>query len=474
VFGIFFLACVVGSLELDQRGTPSHVTLRSADSADTAEALPSNFIVVVLDDVGVDKLSSYGEYEDPAYTPTLDRLADEGIRFRSAWAMPQCSPTRASLLTGQYPTRTGIGTAIKSTVDTVGLATDSVTLPSVLGTVYDTAAVGKWHLDPFDADTANHPMDLGFARHLGTLGNPNESLTQPRVTTDYDYWERNDSGTLGYSSEYMTTATVDDAITALDELEEPFLLWVAFNAPHTPFHEPPSDLHSASLSSSSTDAELYDAMLEATDTELDRLLEALGEGARDNTTLFVIGDNGTTGAAMRGTARSDRSKGTVYDGGIRVPLIVAGADVGEAGTVSDVPVNVVDLFPTLVDLSGYTPAELGMRVGDIARVDGQSFAEVVADPSHEPAEARHLFAERFKPNGPAPYTLVHRAIRNSSHKLIRLEDADGEITETLYAYADGVAGEGDALDEASWATIDQRMYDELSMAMDEVVTAISN
>jgi len=255
----------------------------AADTSPEGIGTGDNLLILLLDDVGVDKIAGYGLHDSPARTPHIDALIAGGVAFTNAWAYPICSPTRAALQTGRYASRTGVGAVITPDVDTFQLQDAEVTLPEMLERSahgYTSALVGKWHLDAWTSgDPRTHPLEQGFHYHRGSLANLDQCYAAGCPATTYDQWEKNTDGALGLSTVYATTDAADEAIALMAEMPEPWLLLVAFNAPHTPVHAPPEALLAEPLESTASDLLRYEAMIEAADTEIGRLMEALGDTA---------------------------------------------------------------------------------------------------------------------------------------------------------------------------------------------------
>ncbi len=424
-----------------------------------------NVLIVLLDDVGVDKVTAYGEHPHTPDTPTLDRLARDGLLFRNAYANPSCSPTRASVLTGRHPSRTGIGRWISPWDHSWDLQDGEHTLPEVLAAApqaYDSAAIGKWHLVSFLRDDPSHHAQLqGFATHRGPLANLKMAIQEDDADRGYTHWEKADQGTLSWETAYATTDTVDDAVAALATLESPWLLYVALNAPHIPIHEPPEHLLNTPLSEDPTHSALYGAMLEAADTELGRLLDQLTQEQWDTTALFVAGDNGTPKEAITEPFDATREKGTVYENGVRVPLFALGPSVSTPGGETDALVQLTDLFTTAAALGGVATDSLG--------ADGLSLVPVLADPT---ATVRQVvYTEGFQPLGEPPYSTHERMVRSATHKLIHRDDDQGLTRE--FFRMDGTAtdegadllaagGSLSAQDELACAELEQAMADTVS------------
>lgn len=351
-----------------------------------AEKGPRNIVLIILDDLGVDRVGAYGQ-ATAAPTPNLDALAARGVRFENFWGSPHCSPFRASALTG-LPVR---GHFISGPIDmgserrALGLDPGLDTLPKRLARHgYRSEAIGKWHLAGEPNFTARHPLLAGFDHHAGTLGNPGRPHS-------YESFEKCvDGGCEVVTGSYLTTDTTDDVIRALDG-PEPFFLWVGYNAAHRPFHVPPASLHGFDGLECPDDGPVrcHKALVEALDTELGRVFDAIDWS---DTTVIVVADNGTPRNALDSRSASG-GKGSVYETGIQVPLIVRGAAVAPdaVGKVAPGLAQVEDLFATVLDLAGES------YESDHAR----SFAPLLRDPEAD-SNRPWQYAERYTPNGPGP------------------------------------------------------------------------
>ncbi len=373
--------------------------------------LPPNLIVFLADDLGVDLAASYGLAPDPPCTPNLDQLASEGMLFRNAWVNPICAPTRAVLQTGRHAFRTGVG--MPTMAPTLALA--ETTLPEML-TGYTSAYVGKWHLAGTQGDT--HPNDSGYHRFAGLVGG---------AVQDYFAWPKVVDGVASTSTTYTTIDFADEAVAAIETLPEPWLVFVGFNAPHSPFHVPPPTLCPASACPSAAcaglppgadDARLVKAAVEAMDTVIGRILTAQ-QAVAPNTYVFFLTDNGSPAAATEPPFVPSRAKGSLYEGGVHVPFLVRGP--GVLAAECDALVSAVDLFATLGELAG-VPAPTG--------VDSVSMVPYFADPTL--SVRRWMYTERFGPNGATPPFPSHqRAIRSTRFKLIRRTDRPDELYDLL-------------------------------------------
>ena len=374
-------------------------------------------LMIVLDDVGMDMIGGlYQEVPDAPFTPNIDRLAREGVFFRNAWANPYCSPTRATLLTGRYGFRTGIGNYINAGTDTFGLRVRELTLGEMLHYGgYINAAFGKWHLgvkSNFDVGQGfRHPHHSGFDVYKGAMHNPATPALEyfpPSCAgaLDYYHWVKNSNGVQDCTRAYMTTDTVNDAVAFLRSPPDRMFLYVAFNAAHAPMHDP-----TGRLPANATDRSKAKAMVEVMDAEIARLLVA-ARHPRSDLYVILVGDNGTefwVGYGFpneTGCFGKSRSKGTVYEGGVNVPLIIAGP--GVVARETPVIANTTDVFATVCDLTGLpSPAR-----------DSRSLTSVMFG-SDRPVRD-YVYAEYFFPNGrPFRPTTHERAVSDGRYKLIR-------------------------------------------------------
>lgn len=407
---------------------------RPAPSAETA-ATP-NILVVVLDDVGVDLVAAYGSGSgQTACTPSLNFLAERGLMFSNVWADPLCSPTRAQMLTGRHGFRTGVGTFVNgnSSEHFEGLPAAETTIAEMLSDVgYSTALFGKWHLATGNVDPAD-PLRHGFERFEGSIpGTLDPEKLCPTCPPGcqsgglgYDRWVKSLNGLESCDTRYATTANVDDALVSVggDALPEPWFVVTSFNAIHSPFHIPPESLCLGKPNcacegpmASATAKAL--AALEAADRELRRLVVTLRDSNELPIWLFLVGDNGTPRPVANGNPGGcfdpQRSKGTVYQGGVHVPLMVWSPGI-EAGRIDSL-VAATDLFATIAELAGVA-VEAEDSVSLVPYLEG--FTGSLRST---------IYAERFEPNGlPFAPDLHDRAIRDGRFKLIRRQQDPDEL-----------------------------------------------
>lgn len=416
---------------------------------------PTNVIVIVLDDWGVDMFTRMGVHPDGPPTPTLDALADAGVLFRRFYSSPTCSPTRAQVLTGRHGFRTGLGSPVANWQPEPALDFGEVTLPEVFAAAasapIDSSAIGKWHLGSVSVGGADHPNLQGFPWFAGTLGN----LFAGNTYTNY---VKVTNGVSQTSTTYATSEQVDDAAARIAVMPQPWFLYLAFNAPHKPFHVPTPGLHTYTLSGDPdlTPNEHYKAAVQAIDTELGRLFASMSPAVLSNTTIFVLGDNGTPNEAVTPPSVGGQAKGTLYEGGVNVPLIVAGKHVEQPGRVSDELLLAVDLFPTVAELFG---VDWRAGIGDNRPVDGLSFTALLGDAA-APGPREYVFAERFAPNGPGPHSSEGWMVRDQRWKLVRRAGQADLFFDMLGLVREGAPLDLGALDveqQAAYAALDAEL-----------------
>lgn len=386
-------------------------------------AAQQNILLLIADDLGTDYCGFSKDARDTARMPNIRSLLSRGVRFDNAWANPNCSPTRAGILTGRYSFRTGVGTAISGPTY-AQLDTAEVTIGKLLKkaapTPYATANIGKWHLNQQTQQSLNSPNYMGYDHYAGNfLGE----------ITSYTNWKKVTNGTGPVTvTTYATTEAINDAIAWLDGLpaSQPFFLWLGFNAPHTPFHKPPDALHTVpgltgTQQHINQNPKLYfKAMTEAMDTETGRLLQWLSQTGRlDSTNIIFIGDNGNLKRVSQ-IADTSRGKGTLYEYGVKVPFVVSGPAVVAPGRATDALVSTHDLFATILEMAGLSQWPDFVPPGK--PVDSQSFMPVLKNQS---AGVRSwCFTEQF---GPAPDPDDGKSIRNAAYKLLDFDDGRQEF-----------------------------------------------
>ncbi|MDB4402405.1 sulfatase-like hydrolase/transferase [Algibacter sp.] len=306
-----------------------------------------NILLIIADDMGLDATPNYNIDGIKPNMPILQSLMSNGIKFNNLWSYPLCTPTRASILTGKYGFRTevtNVGQNLSSNEQSIQNYLDG------MNSGYSHAVIGKWHL----SGDISHPNAIGIDEYTGVLGGGVQS---------YWNWNLVENIQSSKSTEYTTTKFTDLAINWIGSQNQPWFLWLAYNAPHTPFHLPPSELYSqVGLASdqSSIDANplpYYLAMLEAMDTEMGRLINSMSQEERDNTFIVFIGDNGTPNQVVQ-TYPNRRAKNSLYQGGVNVPMVISGKNVERKGVEEEALLSTTDLFATIVGIAGSTISEI--------------------------------------------------------------------------------------------------------------------
>ena len=313
-----------------------HLTVFFSLFVGLIQAQQPNILLVISDDIGVDATSGYFDADLLPTTPTLDSLRSVGLTFNNVWANPKCTPTRASIMSGKYGVKTG-ATNTPGNLDTSHTSIFRA-LEQYAPGLYSNAVIGKWHISA--PVNFNHPALHGIDHFVGSMSSGVE---------DYYNWEKVENGVASMETTYVTSYLTDRSIDFIAAQDQPWLLWLAHNAPHAPVHEPPSDLYH--INAVGTNFRKYVAMMEALDTELGRLLESLSEEESANTLVIYIGDNGTPGSFLQ-EYPNGHGKSTLYEGGVHVPLIVAGAGVDRRGENEDALINASDLYATILESAG--------------------------------------------------------------------------------------------------------------------------
>lgn len=378
-------------------------TLLSAFAA-AASAQATNTLLFISDDVGIDSLGAYRAVANPPPTPNLDQLARGGVLFRNMIANPMCSTTRATIHTGRYSFRTGIGWIVLPGEQ--GLRLSEHTLPEILssnGTTH--ALIGKWHLG--EGLGPSSPNLHGWSHYAGALG---------AQVDNYFSWPKTTNGVTVTSTTYATTETVNDALTWIGAQTGSWVCAVAFNAAHSPLHAPPQNLHTQNLVGLDPGAPLpfFKAMIEAMDTEIGRLLASLPAGVLARTNVIFVGDNGTPGNVMQPPFDPRRSKGSLYEGGTKIPLIVSGPAVSAPGREVTALVNSVDVFASVAELQG---VDARARVPANVPLDSISFVPYLRSASQTPLRTS-AHAELFA----FPGLFSGHAVRDARWKLHRFRN----------------------------------------------------
>ena len=421
---------------------------------------PPNVILILVDDLGWMDLSCQGS--DFYRTPSIDRLAGEGMRFTNAYAAcAVCSPTRAAVQTGRYPHRLGVtdwirslfqrgdlGTPEANPTEYVGgknkkllcppnpfwMESEEITIAEALKeSGYHTGYIGKWHL----GDEAWFPEHQGYDRNKGgcDYGQPpsyfdpfnNPKHQHETIRTGIHNLPGKEKG------QYLTHREADEAEAMIRSWkDEPFFLQISHYAVHTPIQAIPevAAKYEDSLGQTQKNTK-YAAMVESVDDSMRQVLATLEElGLDDDTLIIFTSDNGgldnkdnpTDNAPLRS------GKGYAYEGGIRVPLLIRWPGTIPAGKVSDTPVSSIDLFPTILDSAD-------VALPDDRPIDGLTLLSHLKSGGETAVERDDLFWHfpHYR-HAPGPYSIIRRdhwkliKFWEGTYELFDLENDLGETT----------------------------------------------
>jgi arylsulfatase A-like enzyme len=359
--------------------------LSAGSSVDAAEARRPNIVFILADDLGYTDLACYGsKYYG---TPHLDRMAAEGVRFTDGYTCgPNCQPTRAALLSGQYGPRTGVYTVgsidrfdwrsrpLRPVDNVQKLPLEKVTVADALKAAgYATGMFGKWHLGN---DGKHHPSQRGFDEAIESSGAHFDFKTDPPVEVPEGK----------YLADFLTDRAVDFITRHKDE---PFFLYLPHFGVHSP-HQAKKELIERFKGKPAAGGHRdpkYAAMIASVDESVGRVLATLEElGLTENTLVIFSSDNGGVGGYKSiGLAKdgiTDNTplrggKGTLYEGGIRVPYIFRWPGVIEAGRTNETPIISVDLYPTLLEVAGAKPEAEDAKTQAGGKLDGVSYLSLL-------------------------------------------------------------------------------------------------
>jgi arylsulfatase A-like enzyme len=331
----------------------------SQESDRGLEKRQPNILIILTDDQGYGDVSTY--HPSDVQTPHIDALAQEGMLFTSMRAnCTVCSPTRAALMTGKYPDRAGVPGVIRTHAENSwGYLDPAVaTLPQRLGELgYHTGIVGKWHLG---LQSPNTPNERGFDLFHGFLGDMMDSyLTHRRHGNNYMRLNQREIDPPGHATDLFASWAAEYISDRGQHADQPFFLYLAFNAPHFPIEPPDQWLRRVRQRDPDMpeDRAKNVAFVEHLDDCIGSVLEALDRaGLADSTLVAMTADNGGSLAHAQSNDPWRDGKQSHFDGGLRVPFIVRWPTVVRPGTTSDYQGLVFDLFPTAIEAAGGTPA----------------------------------------------------------------------------------------------------------------------
>jgi arylsulfatase A-like enzyme len=417
-----------------------------------------NIIFILADDLGATDTGVYGsEY---IQTPNIDRLASEGLSFTQAYAGASVSsPSRCTFLTGlhtghgrirsNFARRGAIeGRKQNAVIRRPNLLPQDSTIANVLSNNgYHTILVNKWHVDGFD--TAAHPLNRGFQEFYGWLvPEPRSHNHYPEIRyrnrEEYVISENSDNKRIRHCTDIAT----DEAIEFIKrKVDKPFFLFLTYNAPHTPLHAKSPDAYK-NVDLPENDR-AYAALITHLDESVGRVLnEVKRAGIEDHTIIIFASDNGGSTEARLEKIRQNGTlrgyKGQLYEGGLRVPLIIKTGDKKNAGEKSDFPVYFPDLFATLVDWAG---AHTSLKT------DGISLLPEIKSPNSLNASLRSLYWEQYPAQGLAQavrrgeWKLIKQGVR-AEYELYNLKDDPSETTNLAARHPDVTGALADELKEA--------------------------
>ncbi|TAJ22081.1 MAG: hypothetical protein EPO68_03810, partial [Planctomycetota bacterium] len=367
------------------------------------------------------------------------------------------STTRATILTGRYSFRTGIGYLVLQDTTTPALSLAETIVPEALNLglpgVYANAAFGKWHLGNFTVGGPSAPNLAGFDHYAGIL-------TNMEGGDNYSQWPKTVNGANAYSSTYITTDQVDEALAFIASHPSPWYVQVWFWAAHAPYEAPPSSLCGCSLPPPTPHGDAkpyYDAAIVSMDTEIGRLLSGIPSQTLENTTILFSADNGTPAESTVAPFVPAHAKPTLYEGGLRVPLIIKSPLVVEPGRVVDSLVNTVDFFRTVLEVAG---VQIDPLLPPGTKIDSVSLMPYLVNPTALP-QRKWIYSDLFYD----PLFQPKKAIREKRFKYMK----QGTVEEFYDLQLD--PWEATNLLNGSLTPFELRMYRHLKATMDALLVS---
>ena len=371
-----------------------------------------NVLLILTDDQGVIDINRFGSSD--LYTPVLDSLCSEGVMFTDFYSNASISsPSRASVLTGQYPWRAGVPDLVPRKSPTAGLQPEKVTIAEVLKeNGYATALIGKWHLGE---TPQTHPNSQGFDYFFGHLGGCIDNWSHYFYWSgpnEHDLWRNREE--VWYDGRNFSDLMTEEAVRFISEnREHPFLLCFMSNYPHYPLQGDAKWREYYRNLDSPRDK--YAAMVSTIDEKIGRVLGSLDEyGLKNNTIVIFMSDNGFStevrtfgGGGSAGALRG--SKFSAYEGGIRVPAIIRYPGHIPAGIVCSETCLGFDWFPTILDFCDIPSGGIDL--------DGKSLKKVICEEASSPHDTLYWRMPKA------------RAVRTGSFKLVSRDTSEGEILE---------------------------------------------
>ena len=355
-----------------------------------------NILFIIADDLGNDAIEGFGiQGANFPVTPHLQALQDEGIRYMNTWATPSCTPTRASIMSAKY----GIKTGVMRPPGNLDLEHESIFtyLKNNLSEDYATAVIGKWHIS--NPTNNLHPHEHGIDHYEGIING---------VIDDYYLWEKVANNTTETIDEYVTAHLTNAAMDWIGQQSQPWFLWLAHIAPHSPFQVPPTGTYS--VNNPTTNRQMYRASIESMDYEIGRLLDSMDQETRDNTLIIFIGDNGTPNTVIQ-SYPTGHGKGSMYEGGLRVPMIISGKGVSRKGEEEYGLTQVNDIHASLIEIcSNELPGGIH---------NSYSLAKSLS--AQNTIDRPYIYSD-YREGG-----VLYWAIRNENYKLIEDDEGNQEF-----------------------------------------------
>jgi len=400
------------------------LNLGCSKTVDKSNASKPNLIVIMTDDMGYADVGFNGCTDIP--TPNIDRIADQGVKFTEGYVtFPVCGPSRAGFLTGRYQDRFGFTTnpSIDPGNPISGLPVEEETMAQVLRKAnYKSAIIGKWHMG---THPNFHPLERGFDYFYGFLSGGHNYYHDElylndlsEVTKKWEWYRTKiiENRTKVETDDYLTDELSDAAVRYINkqtDSEQPFMLYLAYNAPHTPLQATEKYL-SRFPNIEDKKRKTYAAMVSAVDDGVGRVLKSLEEtGVEENTIVVFLSDNGGAhnNASNNGPLRG--LKGDLFEGGIRVPFAMQWKGVIPAGKTYEKAISSLDIMATVV-------AHTNVKISTERPLDGVNLIPyLIGENDGEPHD--YLFWRKWEQNA--------MAIRHGNYKLVANSDQDSNAPE---------------------------------------------
>ena len=384
VFFIFSVLILIASCKKDDD------SIQIDESEEDIINAEPNILFIMADDMGKDATFGFSEGSIKPNTPNLNAIKNSGLSFNNFWVNPTCTPTRGSIITGKYGFRTGLKWAGDQITTSEKILQKFI--KEETNNKYVSALVGKWHLSGNNQST--NPENFGLDYYAGILSG---------AVQDYYNWRMSEDGSSSNETTYATEELTNKAIGWIGSQEKPWFMWLAYNAPHTPFHIPPTTMHSQGALPeyrAGLDAlPYYFAAIEAMDFQIGKLLASIPENELENTIIIFLGDNGTPNQTAQTPYSNQTVKGTLYQGGINTPMFISGYGVNRTGMDNNLIVS-TDLYTTISNLCGIQEAQIN---------DSKSFLPLLTS---------NTTIREFQYSEMDNVTNDSWAIRNSNYKLI--------------------------------------------------------